>query len=66
MAAPEKASFTCPNCGALYEETKVETSVPAVAMQVSCRECGALFSRREGKFAFKYRFVRKSGNYAAN
>jgi hypothetical protein len=66
MAAPEKNSFTCPNCGALYEVTKVEASVPTVAMQISCRECGAPFNRREGKFAVKYRFVRKSGNNAAN
>jgi transposase-like protein len=61
MAVLGKPSFTCPNCNALYQLVRVEAGPESVDRQPTCRDCGAPFNGRAGKFVLKYFMLRKAG-----
>jgi predicted Zn finger-like uncharacterized protein len=52
--------FTCPKCKALYQVVEVETG-PEIKddPEVSCQVCGGPLVGRQGKFVFKYFFMRE-------
>jgi predicted Zn finger-like uncharacterized protein len=54
-------SFTCPNCGALYQLVKAEGGPETVDREVACWSCGASLPGMEGKFVLKYFLLRKAG-----
>jgi hypothetical protein len=54
--ATSKTTFACPNCDTIYQLIKVEAGPGTVIrQQITCRQCGAPFNGREGKFVLKYR-----------
>src|ERR1700683_4359640 len=55
-----KLTFTCRNCEALYELVRVKVGPESRDRQVTCRDCGAPFPGREGKFVLKYFLLRKA------
>jgi hypothetical protein len=54
------ASHFCQNGKALYQIVKVEAGPQTADREVTCRDCGAPFPAREGKFALKYFMLRKA------
>jgi predicted Zn finger-like uncharacterized protein len=59
MAGRPRASFTCPNCQALYEVVKVEAGPETTLREVTCLSCKGPFPAREGKFVLKYFMLRE-------
>ena len=55
-----RASFTCPNCQALYEVVKVEAGPETTLREVTCLSCGGPLLAREGKFVLKYFMLREA------
>jgi hypothetical protein len=45
---PSFNSFTCPNCGALYQVVKVERGPETNNLNLTCRSCGGSLPSREG------------------
>ena len=60
MAGRPRASFTCPNCQALYDLVKVEAGPETTLREVTCLSCGRPLSAREGKFVLKYFMLREA------
>src|SRR5262249_49079698 len=54
------ALYFCQNCKALYQIVKVEAGPQTADREVTCRDCGAPFPVREGKFALKYLMLRRA------
>jgi hypothetical protein len=57
---PRGASFTCPNCHALYDLVKVEAGPETTLRELTCLSCGGPFAAREGKFVLKYFLLREA------
>jgi hypothetical protein len=47
-------TFTCPNCGALYQIIKVEAGPESDSREIVCLVCGGPLAAREGEFVLKY------------
>jgi predicted Zn finger-like uncharacterized protein len=59
-AGRPRASFTCPNCQALYDVVKVEAGPETTLREVTCLSCGGPLLAREGKFVLKYFLLREA------
>jgi predicted Zn finger-like uncharacterized protein len=59
--ATDRASFTCPNCNALYQVVRHEAGPETVNHEITCRACGSPFPARDGRFVLKYFVLRKGG-----
>jgi hypothetical protein len=60
MRAGNQPTFFCPNCAAPYQIVKVEAAPQTSFREMTCRDCGAPFPAREGKFDLKYFMLRKA------
>ena len=55
-------TFTCPNCGALYQIIKVEAGPETDSREIVCLVCGGPLAAREGEFVLKY-FLRRKADW---
>ena len=53
-----EVSFSCPNCGAVYQIVKIEAGPETANREVMCQACDAFFGR-EAKVVVKYFMLRK-------
>jgi DNA-directed RNA polymerase subunit RPC12/RpoP len=61
MASRVQSSFKCPTCSALYQVVKIDAGQGRTHREAACRDCGAPFPAREGRFILKYFMLRKAG-----
>ncbi len=59
-------TFTCPNCGALYQVVKVERGPETVDQELTCLSCGGPLSSGEGQSVLKYFLMRNAGRSLSN
>ena len=62
---PSFNSFTCPNCGALYQLVKVDAGPESDNREITCRSCGGPLTGREGGLVLKYFLLRKARSHPA-
>lgn len=62
MTDPRLRLFRCPSCAALYQVIRAEAET-AQDCEVACQSCGDLLAAREGKFSFKFLFLRTQSKH---
>jgi hypothetical protein len=60
MGAGNPPMYYCANCDALYQIVMAEAAPETGFREITCRDCGAPFPAREGKFVLKYFMLRKA------